>query len=113
VTATAEYRLPLIVPGTGPGTLPFFFGRSYLTLFGDYGTAWCPSAAPRRQVCTLPELAERTDIASIGAELTVSTAVLAWDTPYAFRLGVAAPVKNGSLFGRQPAQFYVALGAEF
>jgi hypothetical protein len=113
LTATAEYRLPLIVPGTGPGTLPFFFGRSYLTLFGDYGTAWCPSAAPRRQVCTLPELAERTDIASIGAELTVSTAVLAWDTPYAFRLGVAAPVKNGSLFGRQPAQFYVALGAEF
>jgi hypothetical protein len=113
VTATAEYRLPLLMAGSGPGTLPFFFDRAYMTVFGDYGTAWCPSAAANRQVCTSPDLTTRTSIASVGAELTMSAAVLAWDTPYAFRVGLAAPVRNGSLFGRPAAQVYVAIGAEF
>lgn len=113
LTATAEYRVPLIVPGSGPGTLPLFFDRSYLTLFGDYGSAWCPSAQTGRQVCTSPTLTQRLSIASAGAELTMTAAVLAWDAPYAFRVGLAAPVHDGGLFGRQPAQVYVAIGAEF
>lgn len=35
-----EYRLPLISPCRGPGTLPVFLKELYLAPFADYGNAW-------------------------------------------------------------------------
>ena len=49
---SVEYRVPLFLVGNSPSILPFFVDRSSLTLFGDYGTAWCPSVKAGREVCT-------------------------------------------------------------
>ncbi|MEO7084005.1 MAG: hypothetical protein ABI442_16630 [Gemmatimonadaceae bacterium] len=112
-TGTAEYRLPLYLAGKAPADLPFFLDRSFLTLFGDYGAAWCPTIATGREVCNRTSEATRTDIASVGAELNVNLGVLSWDSPYRFRLGYVHPTLNGALFGRRAGQLYVVSGVSF
>jgi hypothetical protein len=113
--ASAEYRIPLFLTGGAPGPLPFFFDRSSLTLFGDYGSAWCPTIAANREVCNAntPLLTHRVSIASVGAELNVNLGVLSWDTPYRFRFGVVSPQHNAGYFGRQSVQVYVVSGISF
>jgi hypothetical protein len=112
-SGSAEYRLPLYLAGKAPGDLPFFLDRSFLTVFGDYGAAWCPNIAAGREVCNRTSEATRTDISSVGAELNVNLAVLSWDSPYRFRLGYVHPTLNGSLFGRRAGQIYVVSGISF
>jgi hypothetical protein len=53
VAGSAEYRLPLVMPGRGLGTLPFFLQRGSLSFFTDYGAAWCPGVLTGL-VCTQP-----------------------------------------------------------
>ena len=115
LTGSAEYRMPLFFPGRGLGILPFFLDRSSLTVFGDYGTAWCPNIEAGREVCNQNTTlqTQRVDIASAGAELTVNLGVLSWDTPYLFRLGVAAPTHNGAFFGQAAVQVYLVAGLSF
>jgi hypothetical protein len=115
ITGSAEYRIPLFLTGGAPGPLPFFLDRSSLTLFGDYGSAWCPNLAADREVCNsnTPLLTRRVSIASAGAELNLNLGVLSWDTPYRFRLGVVTPQHNAAYFGRQSVQVYVVSGISF
>ncbi|MGE5098919.1 MAG: hypothetical protein ACM3SX_02945, partial [Deltaproteobacteria bacterium] len=115
ITGSAEYRIPLFLTGGAPGPLPFFLDRSSLTLFGDYGSAWCPNLAADREVCNsnTPLLTRRVSIASAGAELNLNLGVLSWDTPYRFRLGVVSPQHNAAYFGRQSVQVYVVSGISF
>ena len=115
ITGSAEYRVPLFLTGNSPGALPFFFDRSSLTLFGDYGSAWCPNIAAGREVCNSNTtlLTRRVSIASVGAELNLNLGVLSWDTPYRFRLGVVSPQHNAAFFSRQSAQVYLVSGLSF
>lgn len=123
--ASAEYRAPLVMPARGLGTLPLFFDRTSVTVFGDAGSAWCPATftarpAPSFSRCTAlesdlgiisttPEL-----LASAGAELAVSAAILSWDVPYRFRGGFAIPVAGReSAFGGTRPRVYFAIGASF
>jgi hypothetical protein len=114
-TGTAEYRIPLFLTGNSPGILPFFLDRSSLTLFGDYGTAWCPNIATGREVCnqTSQLLTQRTDIASVGAELNLTLGVLSWDSPYRLRIGLVTPTHNQAFFQRTSWQMYVVGGISF
>ncbi len=112
-TASAEYRVPLALIGRAPSDLPFFLDRTSLSLFGDYGTAWCPTIAIGREVCNRISEAPRLAIASVGAELNVNLGVLSWDSPYRFRLGVAHPTLNAAEFARGSAQIYFATGVAF
>jgi outer membrane protein assembly factor BamA len=115
IAGSAEYRIPLLLIGGAPGPLPFFFDRSSLSFFGDYGSAWCPNIAAGREVCNTntPLLTQRVSIASAGAELNLNLAVLSWDNPYRFRLGVVSPQHNAAYFGRQTIQFYLVSGISF
>jgi WD40-like Beta Propeller Repeat len=89
VAASIEYRAPLLIPGRGLALLPFFLDRTSLSLFSDAGAAWCPASLA---TACYPAERDRRWIASVGAELNVAAAVLSWDVPYRFRLGVAHPV---------------------
>jgi hypothetical protein len=112
---SAEYRAPLSIAHRSWGVFPAFINRTSLTVFGDYGVAWCPSSAPAnsRQVCTDPALTERFAIASVGAELNLNAGVLSWDSPYRFRLGIVHPVLNGAAVGAKSVSVYLASGLSF
>lgn len=118
VVGSAEYRLPLVMPGRGLGTLPFFVQRSSISVFTDYGTAWCP-AATGTLVCTSNDVTQfglttHRWLGSYGAELDVSAAVLSWDAPYLFRFGVAAPYHDDGLFvAAKTVSVYFAAGLSF
>jgi hypothetical protein len=113
LAGSAEYRMPLLLSSHGLGVLPFFISRSSISLFTDYGTAWCPSAAAGREVCLDPRLTQRAAIASAGAELNLNAALLSWDSPYRFRFGVVTPYHNGGLYGQPTVQAYFAAGVSF
>ena len=115
---SAEYRLPLVMPGRGLGTLPLFIQRSSITFFTDYGTAWCPTATGTL-VCTPNDVSQfdlmtHRWLGSYGAELDVSAAVLSWDAPYLFRFGIAAPDHDdGLLAAAKAVSVYFAAGLSF
>jgi hypothetical protein len=113
LAGSAEYRVPLFLTGNSPGALPFFLDRSSLTFFGDYGSAWCPSAVAGAEVCNRASQLGRYSMGSLGGELNVNLGVLSWDNPYRFRFGVVHPVQNGSFFGEKPWQMYVVAGVSF
>ena len=118
IAGSAEYRLPLVMPGRGLGTLPLFVQRSSLTLFSDYGSAWCPGVLTAL-VCTQTvenrfQLTRHRWLGSYGAELNVTAAVLSWDAPYRFRFGIAAPYHDeGLLIVAKKASVYFASGLSF
>jgi len=118
VAASAEYRLPLVMPGRAPGILPLFIQRAALNLFSDYGSAWCPHVT-NALVCTQDvenqyHLTEHRWIGSYGAELNLSAAVLSWDEPYRFRFGVAVPYQDQGLLGpASKVSWYFASGLVF
>ncbi|MEX2180020.1 MAG: hypothetical protein WD801_14995 [Gemmatimonadaceae bacterium] len=132
--ANAEYRAPFRIPARGLGTLPVFLGRTSVTLFGDVGSAWCPrvypdaGGAPTTSLCsqqdvdvgrapgsTTPPLVflEPTMIGSVGAELNADAAVLSWDAPYRWRLGLVAPVLNTGLAVERRLGAYLTVGVSF
>jgi hypothetical protein len=123
--ATAEYRAPLSLPGRGLGTLPLFFDRTSVTLFGDAGSAWCPGTfntrpPPSFSRCTLTEVelgivnTRPLLMSSVGAELSLSAAILNWDIPYRFRLGGALPVTGTSVAsGSATPRLYFTVGSPF
>ena len=110
---SAEYRVPLVLFGGGPGVLPFFFDRSSLTFFGDYGYARCPNVQAGREVCNRTGQDLAVDIASVGAELNLNLGLLSWDTPYRLRVGVVHPVQNGTYFNQRMVQTYFVTGIPF
>ena len=131
---SAEYRAPLTLPGRGWGLLPAFLDRSSLTLFSDIGSAWCPGLyqtrlAPAYSLCTVGDYdIGRTaflnsypaiyraayTIGSVGGELGMSAAVMDWDRPLRYRVGLARPVYGRNLLaGVNPWTAYFAVGASF
>lgn len=128
-----EYRAPLLLPGRGLGTLPLFLDRTSLTLFGDAGTAWCPGIFPLRTTPDTSICSQRDYdfgrtvaigeapfvfrnpplLASVGGELNVNAALLSWDAPFRYRLGVAMPVAGKSTVPAEAMTVYFAVGASF
>ena len=97
---TVELVLPLAALHHGFGFFPLFLDRSSLTLFSDAGSAWGQYTAGDAQTNL---------VASVGGELTIFVGV-PYDAAYSLRLGVAAPVHNGSGIAVPAATFYVTLG---
>ena len=113
LSGSAEYRAPLSLTHRSLGVVPAFLNRSSLSLFGDYGVAWCPTTATNRQVCTSRVLETHTDIASVGAELNVNAGVLSWDSPSHFRLGFAVPIRNRLAVRARVSTVYLTSGLSF
>jgi hypothetical protein len=103
-----EYRAPLLIPGRGLALLPFFLDRTSVSFFYDAGAAWCP---PSLATSCYPANRDNRWIASVGAELNVAAAVLSWDVPYRFRLGVAHPVTRA--VDASDVSSYFAVGLAF
>ena len=97
---TVELVLPLAAVHHGFGFFPLFLDRSSITLFTDAGSAWGQYSSGDAQTNL---------IASVGGELTVFVGV-PYDAAYSLRIGVAAPVKNGSGVAVPAATFYLTLG---
>ena len=112
VAASVEYRAPLSITHRSISTLPTFLQRSMVTVFGDYGAAWCPSTLATRQVCTAPSQELRTEMASVGGELSVNAGLLSWDSGTRLRLGFAVPVRNGPVLGGSK-RIYFTTGLSF
>ena len=133
LAGSVEYRAPLLLPGRGLGTLPLFLDRTSLSLFGDAGTAWCPGIYPLRttpdsSICTQRDYDFGRTVAvgeapfvfrnpplltSVGAELNVNAALLSWDAPFRYRMGVAVPVAGTSTVRAERATLYFTVGASF
>jgi hypothetical protein len=109
--ATVEYRAPLSLGGRGIGSLPFFFDRASITAFTDAAVATCHAAVLYTTACSTPPTIGRT-IASSGAELVISAAVLDWDTPQGIRVGFAVPTAGKDLVKSSLAA-YLAYGLSF
>jgi hypothetical protein len=106
--ASVEYRAPLVIAARGLGLLPLFVDRTSVSLFYDAGAAWCSAALA--SLC-FPAARDHRWIASIGAEANVSAAVLSWDAPYRFRLGLAHPVTRP--VDAPSLSLYFAIGLAF
>jgi len=111
LAAAAEYRAPLWMPARGYRLLPLFFDRSALTVFTEAATTWCPPA-PRAGLACPTAGFEREWLASAGAEVILDAAVLSYDFPYRFRLGVAVPYL-GTEWAEAEASVYLTMGASF
>ena len=83
-----------------------------LAVFGDAGSAWCPSSAQGTGACAGRAAAPRATLASVGAELLLDAA-LDYDSPTRFRLGVAMPVRGREAVGAKPATIFFTLGLPF
>ncbi|MBY0488937.1 MAG: BamA/TamA family outer membrane protein [Gemmatimonadaceae bacterium] len=114
LAASAEYRAPLTLFSRVPSPLTFYSDKLSLTVFSDAGRAWCPGAFARQAtsvgICERPGVRDGW-IASAGAELVLDAA-LAYDVPYRFRLGVAAPYAAPTGVARKGA-VYFTLGGYF
>lgn len=106
--ASVEYRAPLFIPARGVGLLPLFVDRTSVSFFYDTGAAWCPTSLA--SLC-FPAGNDHRWIASVGGEVNVSAAVLSWDAPYRFRLGLAHPVTRP--VGAPSLSLYFAIGLAF
>jgi hypothetical protein len=112
LAASLEYRAPLSMNTRGFGLLPFFFDHSSLTAFTDAGVATCAAAPLYVGICSPSPLIGRT-IASAGAELGLAAAVLDWDTPQQFRLGVAVPFAGRAGTNAKAVSAYLAFGLSY
>jgi hypothetical protein len=114
---TVEYRAPLALVGRGSHRIPFFLDRASVSAFADAATAACDAAPLYLGICSRTPVIGRT-IASVGAELGVSLALLQVDSPLLVRGGVAVPVAGRTLIDAnvervRPVSGYVAFGLGF
>ena len=112
VAASLELRAPLVIGARGIGLAPFFFDRSSVTAFGDYGIAACVSDPLYASTCAPSPIIGR-PIASAGAELALSAALLSWDAPQTFRFGLAVPVIGRERTRARAVSPYAAFGFSF
>jgi hypothetical protein len=101
LTASAEYRAPLVLLGRSLGHLPLGADKTWLAIFADAGDAWAPGAAPRL-----------TRLASAGAELAASVTV-GYDFALGVRFGIAQPLAEPPGGGPRRPQAYAALASDF
>jgi hemolysin activation/secretion protein len=111
VTVSAEYRWPMFAPSRGLGLFPAFLDRVSGSIFADAGHAWCSKAA----VSSCQSQAggvDNTWAQAVGAELSLSSAFLRYDTITQLRLGIASSISPATRGLRAP-QVYAALGIPF
>jgi hypothetical protein len=108
---SVEYRLPLLLPSSGFGSLPLFVQRVSAVAFADAATSWCPSGIAGSIVCPSQGIA-RDWMASAGGELQLEAAYN-YDVPYRFRVGTAVPVAGRKYFGTGSVAVYFAVGLAF
>ena len=106
-----EYRLPLLLPSSGFGSLPLFIQRVSGVAFGDAATSWCPSGITGSLVCPKEGVAAEW-MASAGVEVQLEAAYN-YDVPYRFRIGAAVPVAGRRYFGAGSFALYFAVGLAF
>ena len=111
-SGTLEYRAPLTLGGRGFGMLPLFFDRSSISAFADAAVATCVASPLFSSTCAPSSRLGRT-IASTGAELVLSAAILDWDTTQNLRFGVAVPTVGKDLVSVRPVSVYLAYGLSF
>ena len=111
-TASLEYRAPLVLATRGFGLPPFFLDRSSLTAFGDWGIAECARDPLYASTCAPAPRIGR-PIASAGAEVLLSAAILEWDALQTLRFGLAAPVVGRERSGARSVTPYLAFGLAF
>jgi hypothetical protein len=112
VAGSAEYRLPVAVPGVGYKFLPLFLQRVSAAVFTDAASAWCPGTyASASAVCPVKGTTQQT-MASAGAELQMNAA-LQYDVPFLFRFGAATPITGRSYFGTSAVSAYFTVGLAF
>lgn len=112
LSATIEYRLPLFLPQTGVGTLPFFLDRLSADVFADAGTAWCSDRCGPA-LTTSP--AQPDPLVSVGAEVLAAVKV-GYLYELVLRGGLAVPLTAVDVDGakaRPGLQPYFALGRSF
>lgn len=112
VSASVEYRVPLVQISKGVGLLPLFLDRTSISLFGDAGKAYC--AGVGAPVC-IPTAFSHEVLSSYGAEFNTDLA-LQYDTEYRMRVGLAMPSRsqrNGGKAGGKDAVFYLSFGSNF
>jgi hypothetical protein len=110
--ASLEYRAPLSMNARGLGLLPFFFDHSSLTAFTDAGVATCAAKPLYVGICS-PAPSIGHTIASAGLELGLAAAVLDWDTPQQFRLGLAVPIAGRENTTAKTVSAYLAFGLSY
>jgi len=106
-----EYRAPLFIPARGFRLVPLFFDKVSISAFADAASAWCSVDAATIVSCFDGGFEEAL-IASAGGEINLDAA-LPYDSPYRFRLGVAAPIRRGGLTAIDPVSVYFTLGYSF
>ena len=104
VTATAEYRFPLLRVERGLGLIPVYLDRITGDLFADAGTAWCGGACPPR-LSAAPR--DPRPLTSLGAEAVIESR-LGFHTSVPLRLGVALPLQQEGA-----PEFYLRVGRSF
>jgi hypothetical protein len=112
VAGSAEYRLPIALPGVGYKFLPLFLQRVSAAVFTDAASAWCPGTyATASAVCPAKGTTQQT-MASAGAELQLNAA-MQYDVPFLFRFGAATPLAGRSYFGSSKVSAYFTVGLAF
>ena len=80
--------------------------------FGDWGIAACASDPLYATTCA-PAPRIGMPIASAGAEVLLSAAILEWDAPQTLRFGLAVPVVGRERVGADRVTPYLAFGFSF
>lgn len=112
IAGSAEYRIPIALPGVGYKFLPLFLQRVSAAVFTDAASAWCPGTyASTSAVCPVTGTLRQT-MASAGAELQMNAA-LQYDVPFLFRFGAATPIAGRSYFGTSNVAAYFTVGLAF
>lgn len=112
-TGSFEYRVPFSLRQLSISTLPAFLQRSSISVFGDYGIAWCPNTLATRQVCVDPRQETKIDLGSVGGEFVINAGILSWDSPTRLRIGIAHTVHNGQQLGARSWTPYITTGISF
>ena len=113
ITASAEYRFPLLLVERGVRVLPIFLERISGDLFVDAGTAWCTASCDRflgdAPLAPAPLL-------STGAEVIVDLQA-GFLAHVPLRLGIAVPLRAVDALQTQvralDTKFYVGVGRSF
>jgi len=101
VSATVEYRVPLLYVGRNVASLPVGLTRVSGTVFGDLGGAW-----------DADETAAPDALVSAGLEGVVDGTVF-YDVGLRVRLGVAVALRQAATVARGRGTLYVAVSSDF
>ncbi|NIP58251.1 MAG: hypothetical protein GWM92_08295, partial [Gemmatimonadetes bacterium] len=103
-SASAEYRVPLVLAHEGAGLLPLFLDRISGSLFLDAGNAWGPELGLESRRFQNPRL---DPLVSVGGEVTAIT-IPFFTSSLVLRTGLALPLQGG-----KGVDWYLRLGTAF